>query len=120
MHTVNAGHGVFRSKKLLLPVLAACFVEVFLSGRSIARTTLSVRDWILVLGLLFCDFIFIALTFRTKVTKQRFLFGAVSLAFVLWTVLAATLPSQETAHILRWFVFLAWICATLSGIAIFF
>jgi hypothetical protein len=127
MHAVNMGdeeitleQRMFRNKAILLLVLAACTLEVFLSGRSIVRTASSMHDWVRIFGLLFCVWMFTAIALRAKGIKERFLFGAVSVAFILWTVLAVMLPSQQIVHILKWLIFLMWISATVSGIAILF
>jgi len=109
---------VFRNKRNLLWVLAACVVEAFLAGRTINHETSFMHDWIHIGGLLFCLWIVTMLAVRTESGKERFLFAFVSMAFALWTALVIILPSQQIVHFLRWIIFLMWISATISGIAI--
>jgi len=108
----------FRNKGSLVWVLAACIFEVFFSGRSINKPASSLHDWIHIGGLLFCGWIAIALTIRTTCSKERFLFAAVSIVFILWTALAVMLPSLQIVHIVRLVILLMWVSATVTGIAI--
>jgi hypothetical protein len=111
---------IFRDKRILLLVLAACVLEVVLSGRSINRAASSTHDWISIGGLLFSIWIVGALAFRTTFIKERLLFASVSIAFVLYAASGVMLPSQPIVHILRWVILLMWASATVSGIAILF
>lgn len=122
MHTVNMSgevnaveRRIFQNKRILLLALAGCVLEIVLSGRSISRAAPSGHDWIYTGGLLFSVWIVAVLALRTTISKERFLFALVSVAFVLWTAISLMLPSQQVVHIL---ILLLWIGATVSGVAI--
>jgi hypothetical protein len=89
-------------------VLAACILEVILSGRSINRAAATAHDWIYIGGLLFSIWIVGALAFRTTFIKERLLFVFASFALVLHAVIAVMLPSQPIVHVLRWIILLMW------------
>jgi hypothetical protein len=64
--------------------------------------------------------IFILMGLRATLSKERLLFGAVSVALVSWTALAIVLPSPPTVYILRWLIFAMWIVAGGTGVSILF
>jgi len=69
---------------------------------------------------LFSSGIFILMGLRATLSKERLLFGAVSVALVSWTALAIVLPSPPTVYILRWLIFAMWIVAGGTGVSILF
>ena len=109
---------IFRNKTILLFTLAFCITEIVLSGRSISRVAPPGRNWIDIGGLLFCVWILGALTFRTTFFKERLLLAPILMAFILWAVLALTLPSQPIAHVIRWIIVLMWAGAVGGGTAV--
>jgi hypothetical protein len=111
---------IFRKKRILLLVLAACVLEAVQSGRSIDRAASPAHDWVLTAGLFFSTWMVTALAIRTNVSKERFLFASLSVAGVLYTAIAVMLPPQQIVRILRWIILLMLVSATVSGIAILF
>ena len=111
---------VFRNKRIVLLVIAACVLEIVLSGRSINRTVSSTRNWTYIGGLLFSIWIVTAIAIKTKLTQERLLFASISAAFSLWTALAIVLPSQSVVYSFRWIILLMWVSATVSGVVILF
>lgn len=102
----------------MILILAVCLLEAVLSGRSIDHPVPKMRNWVFIGGLLFSLFIVTALAIKTSLKTERFLFVFVSIAIIVWTILAVALPSQEVSLVLRWIILLMWTCSTISGIAI--
>jgi len=110
--------GILKNRKTLAVVLIACVIEVLLSVKSLTALATTAHDWVRLAGLLFAAAIFVSLTIRVRVVRERFVFGFGSIALCLLAALSIATPSTEFMHLVRWMILLAWIGATTNGITL--
>jgi hypothetical protein len=110
--------GILDNKMVLAVVLIGCLIETGFSAKSLSSSVTTSHDLVHFAGLLFAIAIFVSLTIRVRVLQERFVFGSGSAALCLVALLSSATPSIEITHLARWVILLAWISATLNGIAL--
>jgi hypothetical protein len=110
--------GVLQLKGYSVALLAMCAYGLVASCRSLHRPAPSEYDVILLLGLAFCSFIFIAITVRSPFIGDRTVFGPIALAFASQLAVDFFRPSTHTVYPMRLIIAFLWLVSLVAGVVV--